>query len=57
MKGLATKTNWYASSIYLCISYNDRDIFFRATMILIDLLKLTKLFVIKITKHAALKIM
>ena len=57
MKGLKTKANWYISSKYLCISCNDRDIFFHATMILTHLLKLTKLLVDKIiTKHTALKI-
>ena len=57
MKGLTTKINWHVRSKYLCISCNDRDTFFHATMILTHLLKLTKLLVVKIiTKHTSLKI-
>ena len=57
MKGLKTKTNWYISSKYLSISYNDQDTLLHATTILTHLLKLTKLLVLKIiTKHTALKI-
>ena len=56
MKELKTKTNLYISSKYLCISYNDRDTIFHATMILTHLLNLSKLLVAKIiTKHTALK--
>ena len=52
MKGLKTKANWYISLKYLCISYNDRDTFFHATMILTHLLKLMKLLVVKIITKA-----
>ena len=51
MKGLKTKANWYISLKYLCISYNDRDAFFHATMILPHLLKLMKPMVVKSFKH------
>ena len=58
MKGLKTKTNWYINAKYLCISYNDRDIFSHSKMILTHLLKLTKLLAVKIiTKYSALKIL
>ena len=46
IKGLKAKINWYVSSKYLCVSYNDRDTFFHATTILTHLLKLTELLVV-----------
>ena len=56
MKGVKIKTNWYISLKYLCISYNNRDTFFHAAMILTHALKLAKLLLVKIiTKHTTLK--